>query len=136
MFCLILCITTYVKTLKTMLSDKITEIFVSVDDFCKDFEQEIQKHRLTAKDKKSRNRNRTLSDSEMISILILFHYGQFTNFKAFYIYYVSAHLKDCFPQLISYNHFVELMPRVAVPMMLFLKSKCLGKCSGISFIVR
>ena len=110
-----------------MLSDKITEIFVSVDDFCKEFDIEIQKHQLFSKDKNSRNRNRTLSDSEMISILILFHYGQFTNFKAFYIHYVSVHMKDCFPQLISYNRFVELMPRVAVPMMLFLKSRCLGK---------
>jgi hypothetical protein len=36
-----------------MLSDKITEIFVSVDDFCKEFEQEIQKHLLTAKDGKN-----------------------------------------------------------------------------------
>ena len=43
-----------------MLSDKITEIFVSVDDFCKEFESEIQKHQLTAKDKNYRNRNRTL----------------------------------------------------------------------------
>lgn len=134
MFLLFLGITTNLKTLKTMLSDKITEIFVSVDDFCKEFESEIQKHQLTAKDKNYRNRNRTLSDSEMISILILFHYGQFTNFKAFYIHYVSVHMKDCFPQLISYNRFVELIPRVAVPMMLFLKSRCLGKCSGISFI--
>ncbi len=56
-----------------MLSDKITEIFVSLDDFCEEFDIEIQKHQLTAKDKNSRNRNRTLSDPEMISILILFH---------------------------------------------------------------
>ena len=73
LFSLFLGITTNLKTLKTMLSDKITEIFVSVDDFCKEFDIEIQKHQLTAKDKNSRNRNRTLSDSEMISILILFH---------------------------------------------------------------
>lgn len=117
-----------------MLSDKITEIFVAVDDFCKDFEQEIVKHQLMSKSDSTRNRKRTLSDSEIISILVLFHSGQFTNFKAFYVYYVAVHLRDCFPELISYNRFVELTPKVAVPMMLFLKTKCLGKCTGISFI--
>lgn len=117
-----------------MLSDKITEIFVSVDDFYKEFEKEITKRQITHSTKNSRNRKRTLSDSEIISILILFHTGQFTNFKSFYCYYVRPHLKDCFPSLLSYNRFVELIPRVAVPMMLFLKTKCLGKCSGISFI--
>lgn len=117
-----------------MLSDKITEIFVSVDDFCIDFEKEIRKHQIIDPLKKSRNRKRSLSDSEIISILILFHTGQFTNFKSFYCYYVQVHLRDCFPNILSYNRFVELIPRVAVPMMLFLKTKCLGKCSGISFI--
>jgi hypothetical protein len=117
-----------------MLSDKITEIFVSVDDFYKEFEKEITKRQITGSTKKSRNRKRALSDSEIISILILFHTGQFNNFKSFYCYYVRPHLKDCFPSLLSYNRFVELIPRVAVPMMLFLKTKCLGKCSGISFI--
>jgi hypothetical protein len=111
-----------------MLSDKITEIFVSVDDFYKEFEKEITKRQITDSTKNSRNRKRTLSDSEII--LILFHTGQFTNFKSFYCYYVQPRLKDCFPSLLSYNRFVELIPRVAVPMMLFLKTKCLG----ISFI--
>jgi hypothetical protein len=56
-----------------MLSDKITEIFVSVDDFCIEFEKEIKKHQIIDPLKKSRNRKRSLSDSEIISILILFH---------------------------------------------------------------
>lgn len=134
---MLLCIFKYyhtLKTHKTMLSDKITEIFVAVDDFCKEFDFEITKHRISAASGTTRNRKRALSDSEIISILILFHIGQFTNFKAFYCYYVRTHLKDCFPNLLSYNRFVELTPKVAVPMMLFLKTKCLGKCSGISFV--
>jgi len=35
---------------------------------------------------------------------------------------------------LSYNNFVELQQRAAVPMMLFLKTHCLGQSSGINFI--
>jgi hypothetical protein len=40
-----------------------------------------------------------LSDSEIISILIFFHFGFFTNFKHYYNHYVKIHLSDCFPNL-------------------------------------
>lgn len=36
--------------------------------------------------------------------------------------------------MVSYNRFVELEQRVAVPMMLFLKTNCLGQSRGINFI--
>lgn len=117
-----------------MLKDKVIEIFVKADDFCKEFDVEIKKHLLENNGRKSRNRACNLSDSEIISILILFHYGQFTNFKSYYIHYVQAHLSDLFPNLVSYNRFVELQKRVAIPMMLFIKTNCLGKSYGINFI--
>ena len=82
----------------------------------------------------SRSRNSQLSDSEIISIFLLFHYGQFTNFKAFYTQYVIPHLSDLFPDLVSYQRFVALKKKVAVPLMMFLKAKGLGKCRGISFV--
>lgn len=117
-----------------MLRDKVIEVFVKADDFCKEFDAEIKKHLLENRANGSRNRACSLSDSEIISILILFHYGQFTNFKSYYIHYVQTHLSDLFPQLVSYNRFVELQKRVAVPMMLFVKTHCLGKSYGINFI--
>lgn len=117
-----------------MLRDKVTEIFVQIDDFCMEYQQEIRKHIIESKRPGTRLRPCQLSDSEIMSLLILFHYGQFTNFKAFYCHYVLPHLGDLFPSLTSYNRFVELQKRVAVPMMLFLKYRCLGQCSGISFI--
>jgi len=107
---------------------------VEVDDFCIDFEAEIVRHLIESKREGSRLRNSQLSDSEIISILILFHYGQFTNFKAFYTRYVCAHLNDLFPDLVSYQRFVALKKKVAVPLMMFLKTRGLGKCRGISFI--
>lgn len=114
--------------------DKIIEIFVKVDDFCKEFETEIAKHQLAVSGGKVRDRKAALSDSEIITILITFHSGYFTNLKHFYLYYISVHYKDYFPGLVSYNRFVELQQRVAVPMMLFLKNRCLGQSQGINFI--
>ena len=109
-----------------MLKDKVIEIFVPVDDFCVEFSSCIQQFRLKNAEVKHRNRQASLSDSEIISILIFFHFGSFTNFKHYYNNYVKVHLKDCFPDLVSYNRFIELQQRVAVPMILFLKMCCLG----------
>ena len=74
-----------------------------------------------------RNRKTSLCQSELISLMILFHSGQFSNLKAFYVHYAKPHLQDLFPGLTSYNRFVELQPRCAVAFMLFVKMRCLGK---------
>ena len=71
-----------------MLRDKIIEIFVKVDDFCKEFDFEIKKHHLEASDYRIRNRKAALSDSELITILIAFHSGHFTNLKHFYLEHI------------------------------------------------
>lgn len=117
-----------------LTSDKIIEIFVKVDDFCKECEEQIAKHKLDAGNYKVRDRKASLADSEIITILIAFHSGHFTNLKHFYITHICTHYKDFFPGLVSYNRFVELQQRVAVPMMLFLKTHCLGSSRGINFI--
>jgi Transposase DDE domain len=118
-----------------LFSDKVAEIFVKVDDFCNHFENEFKKHALPPSSGiKKRNRKTALTDSEVLTILIVFHGGQFRNFKHFYIHYISCHLKDCFPNVVSYNRFIELSHRCAVPFMLFLHHCCKGECTGISFI--
>ncbi len=114
--------------------DKIIEIFVKVDDFCEEFETEIVKHQLDGGNYKIRNRKASLADSEIITILIAFHSGHFTNLKHFYLAHICLFYKDCFPGLVSYNRFIELQQKVAVPMMLFLKTRCLGQSIGINFI--
>jgi hypothetical protein len=117
-----------------MLQDKIIEMFIQVDDFCKIFEQEFKAHQITTSEKKTRNRKAQLSDSEIITLMIAFHSGRFRNFKFYYLNYVSIHLKSDFPGLVSYNRFIELSHRVAIPFMLFLHHACIGECTGISFI--
>ena len=91
-----------------MNTDKIIEIFISVDDFCLDFEQEIKKHLLESQSAPRRNRSSRLTDYEIITIQILFHFGSFRSFKHFYLYYVSRHMTVLFPNLVSYNRFIEL----------------------------
>ena len=116
-------------------TDKITEIFYVVHDFCNEFEKAMSGHILREDTcKKSRNRSFNLHDSEVITILILFHAGQFRNLKHFYTDYVQSHLTKEFPKTVSYNRFVELQRKAAIPLAIFLKTCCLGKCTGISFI--
>ena len=110
--------------------DKITEIFYLTDEFCKDFDKTISKHTLGNEPR----RKPKMSQSEVITIMILFHFGSFKNMKHFYEYFVKQHLKSEFPQTVSYNRFVELMQSVILPMTIFLKTCCLGNCTGISFV--
>jgi hypothetical protein len=113
-----------------IIYSKITEIFCIVDEFCKEYDQIVDKHLLGNPAK----RPSIMSKSEIITITILFQLSGFRTFKHFYISYVQKHMKDDFPSTVSYNRFTELMQQNLMPMTLFLKTCCLGKCTGISFI--
>lgn len=110
--------------------DKITEIFTIVDEFCKNFEQQTSSFLIGKKSK----RPSTMSTSEVITISLLFHLSGFRTFKHFYIFYVQKHMKSEFPKTVSYNRFVELQQSCVMPMTIFLKTCCLGACTGISFV--
>ena len=43
-------------------------------------------------------------------------------------------MRHLFPQVVSYNCFVELERKVAIPFAMFIKKVLLGKCTGISFV--
>lgn len=109
---------------------KITEIFCVIDEFCKEYDQIVDKALLGNPPK----RPPMMSKSEIITISVLFHLGGFRTFKHFYIYYVQKHMKEEFPQTVSYGRFTELMQSNLMAMTLFLKSCCLGNCTGISFV--
>ncbi len=114
-------------------TDKITTIFCSIDDFCLVFEPELKKKQLST-GKKTRNRKFKMSTSEILTITVLFHLSGFRNFKHFYSFYVQKHLTQEFPKTVSYNRFTELMQSNMLALSLYMKTCCLGKCSGISFI--
>ena len=116
-------------------SHKITEIFFIIDEFDKNFEKIVSDHSLVRNtDLKQRNRKSTLSDSEVMTILILFHSGHYRDLKHYYINHVKNHMKSEFPETVSYNRFVELQKKVVVKLAIFLKMFCLRKFTGISYI--
>ena len=114
-------------------TDKITEIFCSIDDFCKVFEPALKQRTLT-RGKNKRNRSFKMSTSEILTITVLFHLSGHRTFKHFYLYFVQEHLQKEFPQTVSYNRFVELMQANMLPLTLYMKTCCLGECTGISFV--
>ena len=113
-----------------IIYSKITEIFCIVDEFCKEYDQVVDKHLLGNPAK----RPLVMSKSEIITIMITFQLSGFRTFKHFYLYYLQKHMQKEFPKTVSYNRFTELMQQNLMPLTLFLKTCCLGKCSGISFI--
>ncbi|SDM38522.1 hypothetical protein SAMN05216273_1291, partial [Chryseobacterium taihuense] len=66
-----------------ILKDQITNIFVQIDDFCKEFNEKIKNLKKNAlpDEKKRRNRSCLMSDSEIITIMIGFHLGAHKTFK-------------------------------------------------------
>ena len=113
-----------------IIYSKITEIFCIVDEFCKEYDQVVDKHLLGNPAKRSP----VMSKSEIITIMITFQLSGFRTFKHFYLYYLQKHMQKEFPKTVSYNRFTELMQQNLMPLTLFLKTCCLGKCTGISFI--
>lgn len=116
---------------------KVTEIFFMADEFCKVYERMVAKSTLKAAElpqKRKYHRAFTMSDAEIMVILILFHSSGYRCLKHFYLEYVSTHLCHLFPKLVSYNRFVELEKKVLFPLTLFIKKVLLGKCTGISFL--
>jgi len=53
--------------------DKVTEIYFMIDKFFKEFYKTIKEQSLPSEQTKKRNRAFTMSESEVMTILILFH---------------------------------------------------------------
>jgi len=110
----------------------VLELFCAVDDFCVAFFKEYPKQQV-ADGRKHRQRARSLCESEIMTILILFHQSNYRTFKAFYTEYVCEHMRAYFPHLVSYTRFVEFTSTVLMPLCAYLKH-CFGNCTGISFL--
>lgn len=112
----------------------VIEIFCFLDEFCKYFEPELKKRTLSTSGKRHRNRPGRMSDSEIMTILVLFHTSHFRDLKSFYLGYISQHMRREFPHVVSYNRFVERQAKVGLHLLLFFQTCALGKCTGISII--
>jgi hypothetical protein len=110
--------------------DALTALFCSVDDFCKN--PPLQSGPLLLPGRSQRNRARSLSKSEIITLLISFHLSKFRDFKAFYLGFVCCHWRGAFPKLVSYSRFIEYIPSALLPLFPYLRS-LFGRCTGITF---
>lgn len=113
--------------------DSLVELFCAVDDFCKAFIPFWQQQLLTS-GARQRQRPCQLSMSEIMTILIHFHQSHYRHFKAYYCEHVLKHLRAEFPNLVSYQRFVEFTPSALIPLCVYLRQCCFGPCTGISFI--
>lgn len=109
----------------------ILPLFCEIDDFCKFFEQYYQTR--TISDGKRRRRATNLSQSEVMTILVLYHLSGYKNLKAFYLQEILRYHSLDFPALCSYGRFVQLQSRCVMPLFFYLICKR-GDCTGISFI--
>ena len=113
--------------------NSLLELFVNVDDFCQVFLPQLEQQMLTSGAIK-RRRTRSLSVSEVMTILIHFHQSHYRNFKAYYCEHVVPHLHQEFPGLVSYTRFVDFIPSALLPLCAYFRQTCLGDCTGVSFI--
>lgn len=108
------------------------KIYCQLDDFYKFFEKHIKTKSLP---KSNKGRKSKLTIPEIATILVLFHLSGYSNFKRFYKDYALIHLKDYFPDLVSYNRFVELIPSSITFLYTFLKFTInLTKSYGFAFV--
>lgn len=109
----------------------ITELYSFIDDFCQIYLEYEKKKLLPSL--KIRNRSCGMSLGEMLTIMVMYHTSYAKNFKYFYKSYIEYLHKDDFPSALSYNRFVELMPRLFIPLNVLLHM-LLGKQTGTYFI--
>jgi hypothetical protein len=110
----------------------LLELFCHVDDLCRAFVPAWHQWQL-ASGAIRRNRRRSLSLSEIRTILIWFHCSGYRNFKTYYQEHVQQHLRSEFPTLVSYSRFVEFTLSTLLPWLAYRRT-CLGPCTGISFL--
>ncbi len=126
------------KELHTIIAmiteNKVIDLFCMADDFCKFFDAMMAKYTLKSTTKHPYHRASTMSKAEIMLIIILFQDTGYRCLKPFYLENVCRHMRHLFPNVVSYNRFVELEKEIAVPLALFIKKVLLGKCTGFSFV--
>lgn len=113
---------------------ELVALFYLVDEFCAVFEPEWNKQLIESGEKqRCKPGTMTLSEIEILTIVIYFHMSNHRTFKKYYREYVSVHLRTEFPHLVSYGRFVELESIVTIPLLALLVG-LLGKPGFANFV--
>jgi hypothetical protein len=112
----------------------LDEIYYEVDEFNQKYLEKIALYAADINWFKCRKVG-CMSMSEIMTILIFYHYSHYKDFKNYYTEYVSKNLKRDFPQLVGYDRFVWYIPMALLPMLVFHLYRCsLSRRTGIYYI--
>lgn len=111
----------------------LTTVYCNLDDFYRNFNVEAPQDLLLGS-RRLRQRCTSLSLSELMNILVMFHQSQgYRNFKGYYTEQVLGRWHREFPDAPSYTRVVQLLHRVLWSLVHYLGNRR-GEVSGISFV--
>ncbi len=110
----------------------LVQIYCLIDDFAKENYTVLMEDYATAPFAGKKLRGR-LTLPEVATILVYYHFSGYADFKSYYVNQVLAHMRRDFPDLVSYNRFVELLPGCMPLLGRFLRAN-MAAPSGIYFI--
>jgi hypothetical protein len=111
---------------------QLITIFCDIDDFCTALAP-VYHRPLLATGQRHRVRQPDLALSEVMTILVSFHWSHYRTFKHSYTDDVTPHLRPYCPTRVSSTRFVERMPRALVSFCCYVPTRT-GRCTGIAFI--
>jgi len=100
--------------------NKLIEIFIDVDDFCKEaatwLAQTSEKHNFEWRS--------NLHYSEAMTVMIFYHHSGYKCFQYYYKRLVRTSLKSYFPMVVTYKYFLSFIPKLYPLMHLFVQWRC------------
>lgn len=111
---------------------ELVTLFYLVDEFCKKFEPDWRARQIESGER-IRVKQGTMTLPEVMTIVIWFHASNHRTFKKYYLEHVSIHLRDSFPNLVSYTRFLELMSEAALPLLALMMS-LLAPATLVNFV--
>lgn len=114
------------------MTEQLISTFCRIDDFCIMYENTLKNKSIGSASSRT-GPPPSLSQSEIMTILVMYQLFQYRNFKRFYIDFVCEYWKDYFPNLVSYTRFVELIPQALVALSEFVEFNK-GQATGIYYV--
>ncbi len=109
----------------------LTELYVEIDDFCRKVNENLNSHLIGHT--KFIIDTPGLSLSEVLTLLVYYHFSNFDCLKHYYLVKVQYQMKSYFPKLPSYNRFVERIKELPLLATLYLQYKQ-ARFNGIGYI--
>ena len=107
-----------------LTEEKMIELFIEIDDLLKAYEAYESKKTIGLFSRPNKTREPSLNGSEIATILVGYHLSGYRNFEYYYKQVILGQYKSYFPVELSYNRFVQLIPRVLPVIALWSLHSC------------